>query len=922
MTFALSGNVITQAGVDTSLAGLSAIFTGAAVVARTTAYSVNTIIKPVAATGLLYRCTVAGTTVAVEPAYGATVGNVTADGTASFVAFSPPTSEVVGSKIVYKLPVFQMVVNGSLTYDAKAESIQMNGATVSPVFAVSGAGVLTINSLLNGQPNYDDALIIRPASGSIQTEFIVNSGATLNINGARVVVSGLGSSNYQSIFFNKGSTINVTKGWLKAAKNQTRWGEQGSGNMLGMNINGLIVENIYTSIFGVFGSISGLAPLNSVTQMVSYGAFASTSLRDYAPLDSGSFLDNFDIVNLYAINSLGSGLDYRSGKGPGKWTSLQKEFTLKTLTAAGAAINGAVAYIKDTNNGGRVNIPAIPGQLLDNVYINSTGGAGITPVKPIYVMHAQAQFDYQSIPIRDYRTKTTVAGADLFDVSIWAYGYSYAALNDTPMKGTGVLALSSNLIADTGVTLTEAQAVAKLASSFTVAGNVLTVTANSTLSDLYDAMKAYKTRPVQAQLEYPSIGVQPVVAAGSTLTTAMTVVVNAGVVLSGDVKLKTLACAGLTITGAGIAGLTITGNVTQAIPTNLANVTITGTLTYNTATATPVTFTNVTAGTVSNSGAGLVTIKRVNSTLTAGANVVSYSPSVLTLTLGGGRIRILDNLGVEQYNQTADAVIDLPAAATGAWMYTIRKYGQQPIVGGFTVDGSAISVVAAYIPDSFVVASEAATAAYTALDSSQQIYDYLSLYGATAAGIVFGTVASKGFGTLTVPAGLTLNPSAIDLINISAGIVTTKTNSLLEAVTLISTGNILQGAASLSDSVALRAANLDSELVYSVDSATFYPTSADRNAGTNAGAAITGGLYRFKFGSTVSGVTLSGSGALRVVVGVITIFANLNIVSGRNVLDLGVQAQLTAIAAKALTLQQVEASSVLATKADVWAAAP
>jgi hypothetical protein len=307
-----------------------------------------------------------------------------------------------------------------------------------------------------------------------------------------------------------------------------RWGEQGSGNMLAMNINGLVAEKIFTTIFGVFGSLNGLAPLNSITQTVAYGAFASFTLRDYAPLDTGSFLDNYDIVNLYVVNSLGSGLTYKSGQGPGKWISLQKEFTLTTLTAAGAAINGAVIYAKDTNNGGRVNIPAIPNQLSDNVYLQATTGAGITPTMALWVMHAQALSGYQSTPTRDYRTKTTVAGADLFDLSVWAYGYNYTALNDVAMKGTGVMALSSNLIADANVTLTEANAVAKLASSFTVAGNVLTVTANSTLDDVYDALKAYKTRPVQAQVEYPAISVQPVTAAGTQLATAMSIVVNAG----------------------------------------------------------------------------------------------------------------------------------------------------------------------------------------------------------------------------------------------------------------------------------------------------------------------------------------------------------------------------------------------------------
>lgn len=100
MTAVLSSStLITQSGTDTSLTVLDTIFTNAAVGARATAYTVGNIIKPVTATGMLYTCSVAGTTTAVEPAYGAAAGSTTVDGTASFVAFLPPTKDTVGFKL-------------------------------------------------------------------------------------------------------------------------------------------------------------------------------------------------------------------------------------------------------------------------------------------------------------------------------------------------------------------------------------------------------------------------------------------------------------------------------------------------------------------------------------------------------------------------------------------------------------------------------------------------------------------------------------------------------------------------------------------------------------------------------------------------------------------------------------------------------
>ncbi len=407
--------------------------------------------------------------------------------------------------------------------------------------------------------------------------------------------------------------------------------------------------------------------------------------------------------------------------------------------------------------------------------------------------------------------------------------------------------------------------------------------------------------------------------AGNTITIKATA-------FTAGAKFKSLATTG-TVTvanGSSITGVTIAANVTQPTPANLTGVTITGTLTYTTPVVTPVTFTNSTTGTVSNSGTAVIPIKRINSTLTAGTNVTAYSPTSLAFTLSAGRIRLLDNVGAEQFNQTADGTFELPAAATGIWTYVIRKYAQLPIVGSFVVDGTAKSIVASYIPDTQVVAPEATVAAYVSLESAQQIYDRLSLFGATAAGIVFGVVASKGFGTITIPGGFTPNPAAVALISVAAGFLTTATATLQEAVTIISSGNFINDPADgaiLSRDVAIRAANLDSELVHTADALTFYPSAGDRNAGTNPGLSIGNELYRFKLGNTISGVLLSGTLALRVTVGGITFFADLAIASGRNVLDLGVQSQLAAINAKTLTLPQIEASQVLATKADVWAAA-
>ena len=457
--------------------------------------------------------------------------------------------------------------------------------------------------------------------------------------------------------------------------------------------------------------------------------------------------------------------------------------------------------------------------------------------------------------------------------------------------------------------------------SQTVKATVDAYTQLETLDKLYDRAKAHAfdnfagetTTIFAANGTTLDAGARNIVidsAALATFALAGNAITIKATAFTAGVKFKSLATAG-TVTvanGSSVSGLTISANVIQATPTDLTNVSITGTLTYNTAAATPVTFTNVTASTVTNSGAGLVTVKRVNSNLTAGTNVTSYVPTVLVFTLAGGRIRVLDNLGVEQFNQTVDGTFELPAAATGTWTYRIAKYGSSLISSSFVVDGTTKSITASYIPDLNVVDTQANAQAYTDLETTQKIYDRLAHYQTTALGIADGVLAAKGFGTLTVPAGLTLDAAAVAIVTVSAGVVTAKSSGLAEAVTLLSSGSII--APVLSNAVKVRGLNLDSELVYSVDSLTFYPTLIDRDSGANAGLTVTGGVYRFKSGAVVSGVTLNGSVYMRVRVGVTTLFAELPFIAGTNLLDLGVQTQLSAISAKIL--------DTTATRAAVW----
>jgi hypothetical protein len=187
-------------------------------------------------------------------------------------------------------------------------------------------------------------------------------------------------------------------------------------------------------------------------------------------------------------------------------------------------------------------------------------------------------------------------------------------------------------------------------------------------------MKVYKTRPIQAQLEYPTISTQPVTASGDTLVTAMSVV---GLeFLTAGTKFKKIQANGTA--SAAMSNLTVNGNVTQATPTSLSNVTITGTLTYNTNTNASISITNTSIGSVANSGTGIVTITPTDSSITTYTDAeINFLDSNITFA-GVGSITF--------YPTSGDANTGTNAGATITTSPYNFKYGS--VVSGVTMIGT------------------------------------------------------------------------------------------------------------------------------------------------------------------------------------------------------------------------------------------
>jgi hypothetical protein len=355
--------------------------------------------------------------------------------------------------------------------------------------------------------------------------------------------------------------------------------------------------------------------------------------------------------------------------------------------------------------------------------------------------------------------------------------------------------------------------------------------------------------------------------------------------------------------GSTIGEIDIYGNAFQATPISLSGIYMEGTLAYNTDSSTTIEYTNCTMDTVQNDGDGIITIEKTNSTIANGldAEIADYVPTILNVTLDGGYLAIYDDTGTRQYYQNTNGTIVLPSIATGNWTYKIAKYGYQYIQGSFVVDGNTgatIEIVPSYVPDIFVTSNVATVSAYTDLNTSEKIYNYLNYWTTTSSGIDYVPFYDKAFGSLTISKNVTLDATAGSILTYNGStLLTLKCTGLSEDILFVSNGNVIaQNGTTYSDDVKIRAANLNSELILGgINSFTLYPSQSGRDNNTNIGPVLTGSLSRFLYGNVTSGVTLSGSMYARVVAGEITLLYESTFVQGTNALEFGTTGTLQQI---------------------------
>ena len=364
----------------------------------------------------------------------------------------------------------------------------------------------------------------------------------------------------------------------------------------------------------------------------------------------------------------------------------------------------------------------------------TAGSVGAAPTSAIAAQPDNSANFVTSANITAWQTTTPAKFTSLVvPIKVLHMGYAYqpqyqeiATIDTTLAAYAAPFSYSAKLPLDLNVTLSNASALALLTSAVTInkTTNTITLASAVTVDNLYDASKAFKTKADGTNAAYPTPATSFFTANGTTVDFGSMPIIGVNNLTSGT-KFQTLKSTGSITASGSMSNIEVIGDISQPTPTNLSGVNIIGNLTYNTNTPITITLTNCSiSGAVSNSGTGLVTITKVNTTLgTVGSNVSAQQFANISAPnlLSGSRVRLYNVTdSVEIYNAvlssagfsydfswTANKTIKLIATyqngttaklaveATGVvtinGLQFLNSQENDTIYNGYAIDGSTVT---------------------------------------------------------------------------------------------------------------------------------------------------------------------------------------------------------------------------------------
>jgi hypothetical protein len=449
------------------------------------------------------------------------------------------TTSIIGGLVRYEMGALRLVVNGTLTIGGSSAPLEIliigqdAGSSAAPDIDVYG-------TLVIGQQYTSDGVSdsinpgIKIYEPGVNKGFPESSGFTDNTAFLRV--------NSGGSFLWYSGTVDTWGGWRFSTGSivQIGFSSMTQKPILDMTRATRVGSGVATQIVYCFASISmyGLrllggrnslntadksggvwAQLAAPTTFIGYDAkFVATAFGGSSLLPASTTLSfrNVGSVNPRPIFSdgglytttifqfinyeLGSDFTTIVGSGPRSATvTCLKEFIIYAKKLSGVAISSSVFYL--VGKSGTQFTSTVSG-------VGATNTLSFTLRTLVYNNTATG-----GSPTSDVYFSKNNNNTDLIDVFGFDYYHQTSQTPGVSLKGIGVLNQNQSFFDDENVTLTES-----------LAGALSTV---STLDELYDSGKYWKTRNITANLEYPSLVSQPITAAGDTLNLgAMNLVVD------------------------------------------------------------------------------------------------------------------------------------------------------------------------------------------------------------------------------------------------------------------------------------------------------------------------------------------------------------------------------------------------------------
>ena len=832
-TVSVTGNLTLNNNQILNVSNTAQLFTGMCVYG--TGIKADTIITAIAGTTVTMSQTASatGTGVTITGQYITQTGTDTdPSGLSAMTGVTTITSGTgTRQKSVYDLGANQLRIQGTFTHDPDQHTI-MSGLQMAIRFE-SGTYNYGIETVVNGKSSFSKGCGLELTySGGIASNFpIQQTGGTFNWKGGIVRFGGAWSITNGS-FIQKGDTS-------VAFNNNTGTQIQlrtilPPANMRYEKIKLAGVNQVFFWTTQTYGAIS--AALENGAIQTPAGLSATQSYDNFvfannqAPADfyinqlSGanstlSIVKNPDVVpRVSQLNTGAYGV-----------VETRETLTFNVSDASGVSAGNVVGYVKDSNNGARTNENQLTAYTSDQVYVATSTAGGVLSLGDILVNVQMRNPSATNTVKQDYRGNYGSTSVD-FNVYLGGYEFNSAVTRQT-LLGNGGKTVGWTLFSDSNVTASRTAALAYLGTKFAIdpVAKTVTVLANATYDEMYDAAKAYKYQGTQTAVETPTISDLILSTSGSALTayTGWTLVVNTGVTLASGTKFSFAQFTTVTLNGSG----------------------------------------KITA--VYGSTAGVSTSLELRSVKPGASYIVANNATKTTI-----------QFGVNNEVTSQDYTVYFPPGSSGTQVYVARQgYGDQFDYEVITlVEGAMWYQFTDILDEGISETNKATVAAYTDLENTNKLYDYIAYYRTTEPGIKLGNIVVRAgtqlqFGSYS---GV-VNQSATNVLSISGNTITIKASALAGTTkydTIIATPPATWTPATVEVvSVNIEDANGDSSVTIQAGSVSTYEiwkitdaTPPDNYATGTLLATVGPGKYRFIHADGYKMVIRDQTSSYRVVV--------------------------------------------------------